>query len=441
MRRTRQWLALGSLLAGVFFVELSLLAWESLFSALRARNIAVGNIVRAARLGVPFDRRTPAEVMEAERARGREVVRSIAAAEYVAGEGLVEAAGRALYPLAGISAAPTLLCNEEGAYVFVDSDEHGFANPRGRYRTGAVDVAVVGDSFAQGYCVPREASMIGRLDRRPRPVQSLAYAGQGPLAELGTLKEVGALLRPKRVLWMYFEGNDLLDLRRESRSPVLARYLEPEFRQELPRFQPEIDRALRRFVDKRLEAARARNRWLSPRAGLAHFRDALPETLTLRHLRRALGLARLKHFGLDAAETAVELERFGRVLAEAKRTVESWGGTLVFVYLPEWSNFAVPSYARSDREAVLRHARARGLNIVDLLPVFAAHPHPRTLFPLGLPGHYSAEGHAVVARALERVLTSAAAPAPSPGPRRVADAACRGVPAPERGSACRRRDR
>jgi hypothetical protein len=67
---------------------------------------------------------------------------------------------------------------------------------------------------------------------------------------LATLKEYAESLRPKVVLWFYFEGNDLKDLSNERRSPLLSRYLEPnEFSQRLSSRQDEIDRALGGYLD------------------------------------------------------------------------------------------------------------------------------------------------------------------------------------------------
>ena len=34
------------------------------------------------------------------------------------------------------------------------SDEHGFRNPAGIWNSPRVDIAAVGQSLAQGYCVP-----------------------------------------------------------------------------------------------------------------------------------------------------------------------------------------------------------------------------------------------------------------------------------------------
>jgi hypothetical protein len=46
---------------------------------------------------------------------------------------------------------------------------------------------------------------------------------------------------------------------------------------------------------------------------------------------------------------------------------------------------------------VLTVARDLGLPIVDVLPSFEAHSAPMSLFPFGAPGHYTENGHRLVA--------------------------------------------
>jgi len=43
----------------------------------------------------------------------------------------------------------------------------------------------------------------------------VTYNSNGPLAELASLVEYGPLIKPKTVIWLYYEGNDPTDLGRE----------------------------------------------------------------------------------------------------------------------------------------------------------------------------------------------------------------------------------
>ena len=65
------------------------------------------------------------------------------------------------------------------------------------------------------------------------PAVNLGFSNDGPLLELATLSEYGLRLRPRAVIWVYFEGNDLTDLAEEKTSPLLRAYLHDGYSQHL----------------------------------------------------------------------------------------------------------------------------------------------------------------------------------------------------------------
>ena len=75
--------------------------------------------------------------------------------------------------------------------------------------------------------------------------------GNGPLFELAQIKEYLPALKPKIVLWFYYEGNDLSNLKIEKQSALLRRYLEGGFTQNLLDRQADIDRVLTEYYDRR----------------------------------------------------------------------------------------------------------------------------------------------------------------------------------------------
>src|SRR4029079_5951496 len=57
-----------------------------------------------------------------------------------------------------------------------------------------------------------------------------------------SLTEYGSALEPRSVFWLYFDGNDLVDLRdRELTSSFLVQYLNDRFTQRLAERQGEVD--------------------------------------------------------------------------------------------------------------------------------------------------------------------------------------------------------
>ena len=379
------------------------LCFAAVVPALYLTELALGEQARNpdARMGGDIDRRSKIDVILDLRQQGIDAYSAMRARSMlVPGPGkqgpggkLVSAlGGDGLLPLASLPGKRIVTCNESGAWVTFDSDEHGFNNPPGSWR--APRIVLVGDSFTQGDCVPPEKNIAAHLNRRFGGVLNLGVAGHGPLSELAAVKEYLPHLRPKTVLWMYFEGNDLFkDLPEERRSDVLMSYLKQGFRQGLMDKGEEAARRFQAYLDDQL--AEAMGRVDSPYEGLLDF-------LKLFYLRETFGLDPV---GLGLAEpvTKDDLGLFRDILREARRTVRSWGGKLVFVFMPDAPRYFAS--ARNSRirdrvrEQVLDIAEGLSLPVIDVHQVFASAPDPRALFVY--PGsHYNEEGYKRAAEAI-----------------------------------------
>jgi hypothetical protein len=275
-----------------------------------------------------------------------------------------------LVPLGGVSGVRSVFCNEGGAWTSYDADERGFVNPRGVVSGAPIEIALVGDSFTQGACVKAEESYAGVIRAEHPALVNLGMGGNGPLLELGSVREYLARLRPKRVLWFYFR-NDFDDLNIEKGVPLLLRYLDPGFRQGLFDRQPEIDGALRALVAKHTQLSK---RW--PRhvdaMGLTRARApvVLQDLIMGEHNSATAALLRLdtitSAFEVKAASAAPDFELFKKVLRRAKADVAAWGGELTFVYLPDmwFTGNKVKHHPLRDR--VLEAVREVDLPLLDV---------------------------------------------------------------------------
>jgi hypothetical protein len=126
--------------------------------------------------------------------------------------------GSEVQPAGGISA------NHFGGGVY--SDRYGFLNPPGQWRQDEVEILAIGDSFAAGADVPHGKGFVDSIREALGPTVNLGCGWNGPLLELASLVEYGPILPPKLVAWFFYEGNDLIDLELERRSPLLMRYLQ-----------------------------------------------------------------------------------------------------------------------------------------------------------------------------------------------------------------------
>ncbi len=346
----------------------------------------------ARRLGVPYDPRTKIEVLRDLRRQGRDAWPSVAPELFV---GKTQDAG--FLPLGGISRVLTVCCNEVGSYLVYESDEHGFHNPPGLWSGAPLEIAALGDSYAQGRCVASDRNMVSLIRRRYPSTLNLGMSGNGPLMELADLREYLPELKPRRILWFYYEGNDLIDdLDRDRKDPFLMRYLEPGARQGLAARQGEVDAYLRDRVEKeywKIEenflARQARNWW-----------DGF---LRLRTLRSSLGLHLWKP-EIDISH--VDYGLFRRILAEAGRIASEWDGRITFVYLPASGRYLSPALRRSNdivREKVTGIVRELDFPLIDITDVFArSGPVPDLYAPNG--GHFTPRGYEIVAGTVLRKL-------------------------------------
>ena len=172
----------------------------------------------ARKAGIHFDRRTRIEVVQDLEATGVDAVPGISPSFVLKSSGkntyksTLRLDGHELLPLGSISDRVTVHCNELGEYTIYKSDDHGFNNPKGHWALKPIDVALLGDSFTLGACVPTGKSFAALVADAYPATLNLAADSNGPLLELATLREYLEDVRPRIVVWVYYEGNDLDDL-------------------------------------------------------------------------------------------------------------------------------------------------------------------------------------------------------------------------------------
>jgi PAS domain S-box-containing protein len=100
-------------------------------------------------------------------------------------------------------------------------DHNGFRNATDQDKA---DIVVIGDSYIESQMMPTAqlmTTLLGELESSR--VVNLGVSGYGPQQELITLKRYGLPLQPKTVVWVFYEGNDLNDIRAyELRKKILS---------------------------------------------------------------------------------------------------------------------------------------------------------------------------------------------------------------------------
>ena len=287
-----------------------------------------------------------------------------------------------IFPLSSISNSETVFCNENGYYPIYQSDRYGFNNPDEEWNNKEIEYLLVGDSYAQGACVNRPddiASVLRTLSNKS--ALNLGYGGNGPLIEYATLREYFNS-NVKKVLWIYYEGNDLQDLDFEIRNKILRNYLDDlAFTQNLKIKQSEIDKLVKSIVEKEMEKIKV----------------DLISIIKLNKTRLQLSLYLPSKNQPQPSQTQLELKK---ILRLANNLTIKNDSKLYFVYLPSYGHYKVNYKVDYKINYNLIKKIVNELNIpfIDInREVFEKERNPLKLFPFEMPGHYNVEGYKKVA--------------------------------------------
>ncbi len=170
--------------------------------------------------GKKFDKRTKLQIYEDLKKKNDKIKLTVYPSSYLN--------LNSLFPFSGVSNSKTIYCNENGYFSIYKSDRYGFNNPDDEWSNEKVEYLLVGDSYTHGACVNRPddiASVLRSLSKKS--VLNLGYGDTGPLIHYAILREY-LKKNVKKILWIYYEGNDLQNLKKELKNNVLSKYFENE---------------------------------------------------------------------------------------------------------------------------------------------------------------------------------------------------------------------
>lgn len=283
-------------------------------------------------------------------------------------------------------------------HVDVQYDRMGFRNSETLEPAGVV---VIGDSFVEAGLVSQTDLFSTRLARSQGvPVANLGQSGYGPQQELIVLKRFGLGLQPKVVLWLFFEGNDLLDVSRYERSmrdwgttvKVNHGFLSRSFTKNSLRL-------LRGYLKRRTEDSSE-----------AHRRSA----------RLRLHPEEQIYFDYPGVplskEDEASLTKTKEMLSEAARLTAAKGSQFVLVYLPikfrvyrDLCDFPADGYGRTWvvndlPERMRKWSEEQKIPFVDLTEPLKQEAARGELVYFPDDGHWNGRGNQVGAEAVARFL-------------------------------------
>jgi len=301
-------------------------------------------------------------------------------------------------PLSGIANRTTLHCNENGYYSIYESDRYGFNNPDLEWDKNITEFLLVGDSMTRGACVNEPDTISGnikKLTNDKNGVLNLGQSGNGPLRTYATLKEYLHLKNVQKIIWVYFEGNDLREFNIELKHKTLIKYLNNKnFSQNLASRNDGIQKLLLSELNNveaimnlnQIESKKLKRNQLTSFLILTKFRIFFFESLF--HDYRAKKEIFLKN-------------EFKETLKMANELANKNNAELYFVYLPSFSRFQL--FNNNDEfmhyKEVLNIVKKLKIPIIDInKELLVERKDPLELFPFRSNGHYNVKGYKFIAK-------------------------------------------
>ncbi len=333
--------------------------------------------------GKIYDKRSKFEFYEDLKKKDDSVVVNVNPSEYYKKEGYK------LFPLSGISNSKTVHCNENGYYSIYQSDRYGFNNPDEEWNNKIVEYIVVGDSFVAGECVNRPNDIPSNLRKLSnKSVLNLAYSSNGPLIEYATLREY-LNLNAKKVLWFYFEGNDLRNLVSEEKNDILLNYLnDPNFSQNLKLKQDEINSLANDLIKIERKKERIKKEKDNFIYNFINF-------IKLLNLRVLLSIIPSASISTEPYQEQYKLDRFKQILRLTKDLTNKNNSDLYFVYLPDINRFTKKNYDNAYFSLIKDLCKNLNIPFINVhKEILKTNINPLTLFAyeFGTP-HFNIEGN------------------------------------------------
>ena len=315
-----------------------------------------------------------------------------------------------LVALSGPINKKSMDCNEDGKLRINDNDKYGFRNLNSIYKK-KIKVFLIGDSMTEGSCQDQNKNVASVLTNEfGINTASYGIGGAGPLLSLATFIEYGTNFKPDFVIYLYYEGNDMEDLKM-SKETFLINYLD-DFDQNLIDRNDEIKEFLTDYENLAYEAFKKEfeteyNKF-DENVGEEIKKSKKREKIEI--VKDFIELQKLKSFFLTSStyghDNAIDKKLFTRILRKFKSETAKWNGKFIVVYLPEWNRFNQKSFTHFfHKKKVESIIKSLNIPYVDMVQEFEKEEDPINFYPFGLFGHYTAEGYRLVAESIFKNIT------------------------------------
>ena len=306
-----------------------------------------------------------------------------------------------LIPFRGPINRQTLSCAEDLAYKLINNDKFGFKNPNDVYEN-EIEIVLLGDSYAEGLCENEKNDIAGHLRNEKFNTLNLGVTGSGPLLSLATLKEYGSKFSPKNVVYLYFEGNDLIDLEWEKKT-YLINYLEPEFKLDYLNSSKKIIKFLNDVHEEKILIMKAaysnENKIMKIEKNLFATTKDILELTSLKSILRSNSFFYNKN---------LEMDLFYKTLIEMKLETEKFGGNFIFIYVPSWSRYFT-KYNKDKilfdkKEEIFFFLKKQNIKYFDFENEISNSLNKEKYFPLDYIGHFNSFGYKKLSNSILKLI-------------------------------------
>ena len=310
-----------------------------------------------------------------------------------------------IIPFRGPINSFTVSCAEDLQYKLIKNDKYGFKNNNIIYEK-KIQNFLLGDSYAEGLCENNKNDIAGHLNEKKYYTINFGVTGTGPLISLAILREFGNYFKPKNVIYLYFEGNDLDELNYEKEDATLINYLNDNFNQDyfnkyddIKSFLIKAEQETEKIIYSKSKNTFSPNKKNKLDILKAHLKDIL-EINNLRNI--------FKYKILKKQEEFYDLNLLYKTVEKMNDDTKKWNGNYTFVYVPTWSRYFT-KFTKYDakidlKKEIINNLNSKNIKVLDLTDYFNKIDNIEQYYPLGFLGHYNSKGYEKIAEIIEQSL-------------------------------------
>jgi lysophospholipase L1-like esterase len=277
-------------------------------------------------------------------------------------------------PLGSISNTELLHCNENGYYSKYQSDKFGFNNNYNwNDEINIFEYVLLGDSYVHGACVNYKDTITGNLQKLASgKVVNLGMSGTGPLLQFATLKEFSKIIKTKKYIWFFYDGNDFENLNEELKNSILLQYLNNEnFTQNILNNQNKSDMILKSILNDEI-AIRINNTKIK--------KNNFQKLITLHNLIR-LKNSFVRQIKKEKINKEFLLAKYEEILKKSLKIIKQQDAELILVYIPKASVF-VKNNTKNSYQEINNIAAKNNIPLLNLEKMIKDnYRQPLELFP------------------------------------------------------------